>query len=106
MGAIVDVLFLAECDIHVLKERYPACVLTTQTNSSQSIQQYRLIIPNEDQYNDGYYFLFDNKIATSSRNFQSRFENDEFFKERIRARAEAKPIDLNRPEEVVLNDRR
>ena len=93
MGAIVDILLLAECDIHVLKSRYPCCVLTNKTNSAQLIQQYRLIVPNVDQYDDSYYyFLFDNKIAMTSRNFQSRFENDELFRVRIRARAD-EPMD-------------
>jgi hypothetical protein len=94
MGAIVDMLLLAERDIHVLMSEYPCCVLTNKTNSAQSVQQYMLIIPDKDQYDDNYYyFLFDNNIATSSRNFQSRFENDELFRERIRARADAKRID-------------
>jgi len=91
MGAIIDILLLDRCDIPVLKDKYPDCVLINMTNSIDRIQQYRLIVPGEDQYDDSYYnFLFDSMIATSSRNFQARFENDERFKQRIRTRADAK----------------
>lgn len=90
MGAIVDTLLLDGTDIPLLKHQYPDCVLINQSNTDQRIQQYRLIIPCEDQYDDSYYnFLFDNLIATCSRNFLNRFEYDEWFKTRIRARAEA-----------------
>ena len=90
MGAIIDIIYLDRSNISCLKEKYPDCVLTNLTNTSLRIQQYRLIIPNVEQYDDSYYnFLFDNMISTCSRNFQSRFENDDSFKQRIRARADA-----------------
>jgi hypothetical protein len=92
MGAIVDILLLDELSITLLKSHYPACVLKNQSNTSDRYQQYRVIIPDVDQYDDSYYdFLFDNLIASSSRNFMSRFEHDESFKSRIRARADANP---------------
>lgn len=99
MGAIVDILFLDRCDISTLKNKYPDCVLINLTNTTHHIQQYRLIVQGEDQYDDSYYnFLFDNMIAMCSKNFQSRFENDESFKQRIRARA-----DVNLREFTKLN---
>jgi hypothetical protein len=92
MGAIIDILVLDQADIQLLKARYPDCVFKNQSNSSGRFQQYRVIIPGEDQYDDSYYnFLFDNLIAQSSRNFMARFEYDEQFKGRIRARADAAP---------------
>jgi len=91
MGAIVDIIHLDQSGISLLKDQYPDCVLINLTKTSLRIQQYRLIIPGIEQYDDNYYnFLFDNMIAMGSRNFQSRFEGDELFKQRIRARAECK----------------
>jgi hypothetical protein len=89
MGAIVDIIHLDQLGISLLKDRYPDCVLINLTKTNLRIQQYRLIIPGIEPYDDSYYnFLFDNMIATDSRNFQSRFECDELFKQRIRARAD------------------
>lgn len=90
MGAIIDTLLLDRIDVPLLRNRYPDCVLTNQTRTEHRVQQYRLIIPDADEYVDNYYnFLLDNLIAMCSRNFRARFDHDEMFKARMRARADA-----------------
>ena len=86
MGAIVDILLLGQDDISLLKKRYPECVLTNLTNSNQLTQRYRVIIPGEELDDSYYYFLLENLIATSSKNFQARLESDEKFTERMKSR--------------------
>ena len=87
MGAIVDKLRLGRDDIHLLKKRYPDCVLSIVSTPATLTQQYKAIIPSEDPDGDSYYlFLVDNRIAAASSNFRSRLEIDENFKERMRTR--------------------
>jgi hypothetical protein len=89
MGAIVDIMWIDKGNIELIRNRYPASVIRNQSECGIGIQKFRVIIPNEDPYDDSYYFfLFDNLIAMCSRNFQARLVEDEKFRERIRARAE------------------
>lgn|GEM_PF-2580374 len=84
MGAIVDTLFIEETDLTILKERYPRLVALKQSGDQLLIQRYRVIIPDEDLADEGYYlFLLENGIAMSSNNFVSRVESDKQFAERM-----------------------
>lgn len=90
MGAIVDILLLDPDNTDLLKKQYPGCVLTNLSNTAHRLQEYKLIVPELDLYDDSYYFfLYDNLIAMSSRNFLARFEYDKHFRDTIRARADA-----------------
>lgn len=87
MGAIVDTLFIEKSDLGTLKRRYPDCVTINETGSEHLIQRYRVIIPNEELFDDGYYlFLLDNGIAMSSASFLARVESDRKFAARMTER--------------------
>lgn len=95
MGAIVDILFLGQEEISLIKNTFPGCVLINLTNSNHLTQRYRLIIPGVDDDDSYYNFLADNLIAMSSSNFRSRLESDQTFSERMGARAAATLQKLN-----------
>lgn len=87
MGAIVDTLHFGPEEISLLIDEYPDAVITNLTNSHQVFQQYRVIIPSKNWYEDSYYvFLLDNGIAMSSSTFCSRIESDPKFVTRMRAK--------------------
>lgn len=89
MGAVVDVLLIGKAGILQLQKKYPKAVVRNMTNSNQTTQKYRVIIPDEE-LEDGYYeYLVDTCMALSSLNFRSRLESDPSFKERMTARAAA-----------------
>lgn len=85
MGAIVDTLLLDLIDIRMVQDKYPDCVITKQTNHKSVIQKFQLVIPNEDEHRY-YYFLVDNCIAMSSRNFVRMALNDPDFMIRMKER--------------------
>ena len=87
MRVIIDILYLGEDEISLLKKTFHDWVLTKLTNSSHLAQRYRLIIPSQDLDDSYYYFLIDNQIAMSSVSFRSRLESDVKFSARMAARA-------------------
>jgi hypothetical protein len=89
MKGIVDILWVEKDKIGLIMNRYPTSVIKNESGSGIGIQKYYITIPDEDPYEDSYYFfLFDNLIAMCSRNFQARLVEDEQFRERMRARAD------------------
>lgn len=91
MPAIVDTLVMDRADIPLLRSQFPCCVVVKNTTSDNCVQQYQVIIPEEDPADDRYYnFLLDNLMATSSWRFQLRYSSDGMFRERIKARVSAR----------------
>lgn len=85
MSAIVDRLILGPKDIDVIKRRYPACITTNLSRSRSSFQEYRVIIPNEEE--DSYYnYLLDCHLATSSHKLISRLASDKTFAESVQSK--------------------
>lgn len=98
MGAIVDILFLGPDEVRLIRSKYPQCLLASMAADERPTRRYRLIIPNEELADEGYYnFLVDNMIALSSASFRSRLDSDGGFRERMQARvAELKGAPVRR----------
>lgn len=67
MGTIVDILLLDPANIDLLKEQYPGCVLTNLSKTTHRLQEYKLIVPDLDQYEDSYYFFLYDKSCTPGK---------------------------------------
>lgn len=78
MGAVVDTLILGHEELNILTIEYTRCILRNLTNTAQAFQHYRIIIENENE-EDYYDFLVQNKIAMSSHKFYSRVKSDKIF---------------------------
>jgi hypothetical protein len=90
MRAIVDLLYLKVVEVGIIKNQYPHCQITLRSGAKDHIQQYQLVLPDEDENDDSYYnFLLDNLIAMCSRKFHARLARDKDFRSRIRARADS-----------------
>jgi hypothetical protein len=84
VGNIVDTLYLDRRELMIFKSSYPDAQIFNQSYSDNSVQRYRVIIPNEERSADSYYtFLVSNGIAMSSSNFIRRIAGDRKFVSRM-----------------------
>ena len=82
---MVDTLLLGRSELQMLCSKYNLIEITKLTNTSNDLQEYRILIELVDE--EGYYiFLVDNWLSRTSTKFLSKLKSDLNFAERIRQR--------------------